>query len=449
MVAVAIIGRPNVGKSTLFNRLCGNRHALVADIPGVTRDRRMAKASIADLEFDLVDTAGLEEADVETLAGRMTAQTLAAVDQAHIIMMMVDGRAGVIPADEHFASLIRDQGKPIILVVNKSEGKRGGEASLEAYSLGLGDPIAISAEHGEGMGELYDALVAEIDALGLDPEATDREELQIAVVGRPNVGKSTYINALLGEDRLLTGPEAGITRDAIAIPFKYEDRIIRLVDTAGMRKKSRVVRDKLEVMAVNDTRRSIQFAQVVVLMVDATQPLEKQDHQIASMIAEEGRACVLALNKWDLIDRDDRDELMDEILFQIEKVMPYYRGLPVVTLSAERKQRITNVIDKCFGAYDLWDTRIATGDLNRWLQDALDRYTPPLLNGRRLKIKYATQAKSRPPTFALFVNHKDGIPKNYERYLTNSLREHFKLPGIPIRLLTRRGKNPYDQDDKK
>lgn len=444
---IAIIGRPNVGKSTLFNRLTGSRHALVADTPGVTRDRRAGDAEIADLQFTLIDTAGLEEADEKSLEGRMTAQTMAAVEDADVVLMMVDCRAGILPTDEYFASLVRDSGKPVILVVNKAEGKRGGEAAFEAYSLGMGDPVAISAEHGEGMGDLYDELVGYLDKIAEEQAEKEYEkELQIAVAGRPNVGKSTFINKLLGEDRVLTGPEAGITRDAISIPFTYKGQTLKLVDTAGMRKKAKVVQDKLEVMAVNDTRRAIQFAQVVVLMIDATQPLEKQDNQIASMIADEGRACVLALNKWDLIDAEDQAALLDEVAFQIGKVMPNFRGLPIVTLCAEQGKDINKVMDACLNVYEIWDRRITTGELNRWLDYTLERHTPPLVSGRRLKIKYITQAKSRPPTFAIFVNHKGGLPKSYERYLINSLREEFDLPGIPLRILVRRGKNPYDKD---
>lgn len=442
---VAIIGRPNVGKSTLFNRLTGKRHALVADVPGVTRDRREGAAEIADLAFTLIDTAGLEEAEEGSLSARMTAQTMAAIDDAHIVMMMVDCRAGILPSDRHFAKLVRDSGKPVILVVNKAEGRGGGEGALEAYSLGMGEPMAISAEHGEGMGSLYDALVQQIDALGLEEnDETPKEDMQIAVVGRPNVGKSTFINKLLKEDRLLTGPEAGITRDAIAIPFKHNGKILKLVDTAGMRKKSKVVQDRLEVMAVNDTRRTIQFAQICVLMIDATQPFEKQDNHIASMIAEEGRGCVLALNKWDLVPVDERQALIEEIHHQINRIMPYFRGLPVVTLSAEKGKDVTKVIDACEKVYEIWNRHVPTGALNRWLEYALEQHTPPLVDGRRLKVKYMTQAKRRPPTFALFINNKGGIPTSYERYLINSLREAFDLPGIPIRILTRRGKNPYD-----
>lgn len=458
---VAIIGRPNVGKSTLFNRLTGTRHALVADQPGVTRDRREGDASIADLCFTLVDTAGLEQADPSSLQGRMTAQTLAALSDADVMILMVDGRAGIIPADQHFANLVRASGKPVILAINKCEGKKGDDALAEAYALGFDMLVAISAEHGEGMGTLYDALVRALEPNGMpeqddeapSEEASDTENssspLSIVVVGRPNVGKSTFINQLLGQDRVLTGPEAGITRDAIAIPFTYQGRALKLVDTAGMRKRAKVVQDRLETMAVNDTRRAIQFAQVVVLMLDATQALEKQDNTIASLIAEEGRACVLCLNKWDLVPRDERDALLEEVHHQIDRIMPQFRGMPVVTCWAEKGKGIDAIMQACFAQFELWNKHVSTAQLNRWLEGALAAHTPPLISGRRLKVKYITQAKTRPPAFTLFVNHISGIPDHYQRYLINGLRETFHLPGIPIRLLVRRGKNPYSEAENK
>lgn len=451
--SIAIIGRPNVGKSTLFNRLTGKRHALVADVPGVTRDRREGDASIADLEFTLIDTAGLEEADEQSLAGRMTGQTMAAIRDADVILMMVDARAGILPTDSYFAGLVRESGKPVVLAVNKAEG-RGIEGAADAYTLGFEDVVPISAEHGEGMGGLYDALVAALLVNGKERQLSAAESethsqsdtlSSITVVGRPNVGKSTFINRLLGADRVLTGPEAGITRDAIAIPFEYEGHALKLVDTAGMRRKSKVVQDRLEVMAVNDTRRAIQYSQVVVLMMDATQPLEKQDNQIAAMVAEEGRACVLVLNKWDLIHPDERAALLEEVTFQTGRLMPQLRGLPVVTISAEKGHQIPKVLKACFDIFALWNTHLPTAEINRWLKDALETHTPPLVDGRRLKIKYMTQAKTRPPTFALFVNRS--VPESYKRYLTTSLRDTFNLPGIPIRMLVRKGKNPYDENE--
>jgi GTP-binding protein len=464
---VAIIGRPNVGKSTLFNRLTGTRHALVADTPGVTRDRREGDATIADLKFTLIDTAGLEEAEENSLSARMTAQTMSAIKDADIILMMVDGRAGLLPTDKHFAGLVRQSGKPVILAVNKSEG-RSAMGAGEAYALGFDMMVAISAEHGEGMGALYDAFLQYFDGpeqpvekkrrkkksemeelpddatLLAEAQAAKANPINIAVVGRPNVGKSTFINRLLGEDRVLTGPEAGITRDAIAIPFTYQGHALKLVDTAGMRKKAKVVQDKLEVMAVNDTRRAIQFAQIVVLMVDATQPLDKQDNQIAAMIADEGRACVFALNKWDLIPHNERGAVLEEVRFQTGRIMPYFRDLPIVALSAERGNAIDQVITACLKIYDVWNHHVATAELNRWLHDALQTHTPPLVDGKRLKIKYMTQAKTRPPTFALFTNR--AVPESYKRYLVNAMRDAFGLPGVPIRLLIRKGKNPYSEE---
>jgi GTP-binding protein len=460
--SVAIIGRPNVGKSTLFNRLTGTRHALVANTPGVTRDRREGLADIGGLEFKLIDTAGLEESTKHSLAERMTNQTLEGLKRADVILMLVDARAGILPTDEHFAALVRESGKPVILAVNKAEG-RGAQGALDAYSLGLGDPCPISAEHGEGMGDLYDALITNFNRIEESSAKSRRElpsqfiaaegsenleeekDIQIAVVGRPNVGKSTFINQLLGEDRVLTGPEAGITRDAISIPFDYNGRALQLVDTAGMRRKSKVAPHELEVMAVNDTRRAIQYAHVVVLMLDATQALEKQDHLIASMLAKEGRACVLCLNKWDLVQ--DKDEVLTEVRWQVEKIMGDFKGLPVVCTTALTGDAVSKVIKTCLDAYALWNKRVGTAELNRWLEDVLVAHTPPLVSGRRLKIKYITQAKTRPPSFALFVNHKGGIPSHYARYLINSLRETFNLPGIPIRLMIRRGKNPYEKDN--
>lgn len=457
---VAIIGRPNVGKSTLFNRLTGTRHALVANVPGVTRDRREGEASLGGLAFRITDTAGLEEAANGSLADRMTKQTLEGLKQADVIIMLVDARSGILPTDEHFAALVRESGKPFILAINKAEG-RGVEGIADAYRLGMGEPCAISAAHGEGMGDLYDALYAAFHNNESQPaktprkrkaqaveaeeseEATDKS-IQIAIVGRPNVGKSTFINHLLGQDRVLTGPEAGITRDAISIPFEWQGKSLQLVDTAGMRRKSRVAPNELEVMATADSRRAIQYAHVVVLMLDATQALEKQDNTIASLLASEGRACVLVLNKWDLVT--NKDAVLEEVNWQIEHHMAEFRGMPIITTTALTGESVDKVMKACMKVYQLWNKRVTTAQLNRWLEQVLVAHTPPLVSGRRLKIKYITQTKSRPPTFALFVNNKGGIPDHYQRYLVNSLRENFKLPGIPIRLLVRRSANPYEKD---
>lgn len=455
---IAIIGRPNVGKSTLFNRLTGKRHALVDDQPGVTRDVREGDANIADLEFIAMDTAGMEESGAETLEGRMFAQSLRAAQEADLAMLVIDAKAGVTPKDEAFAVQLRKMKTPVMLVVNKAEAKGTEEGVLDAYRLGLGEPVAISAEHGEGMGELYDAL----EAAGIRAEDTSDEEdiahtpfdpdaeveldtnvpVQIAVIGRPNAGKSTFINRLLGKERLLTGPEAGITRDSISIPFEWNDRALKLVDTAGMRRKSHV-HEKLEKMAVTDTLRAVQYAHVVVLMIDATQPLEKQDVQIGAMIANEGRACVLAVNKWDLIE-DQHDILLEDIRDHIEDVLPQLIGMPVIPVSCVKGKGMDKVLDACLTQYAIWNQRISTAKLNSWLAEMVAGHTPPLIKGRRIKIKYMTQSNIRPPTFAMHVNIVGLLP-SYKRYLEKGLRATFNLPGVPIRLMLRKGKNPYDE----
>lgn len=460
---LAIIGRPNVGKSTLFNRLTGTRHALVDDQPGVTRDRREGEGHIGPLEFSVIDTAGMEEASADSLEARMLAQTEMAIAEADCVLMVVDAKVGVTPEDEYFAKLLRRHDTPILLAANKAESKNAREGLIDAYRLGLGEPIAISAEHGEGMGDLYDALAPlfEAPAISDDPAENDdteegktseeaeerlaKQPLQIAIVGRPNAGKSTFINRLMGEERVLTGPEAGITRDAITIPFTYQDRELRLVDTAGMRRKSNV-HEKLEKLAVTDTRRAIQYANVVVLMIDATQPLEKQDVQIGSMIAEEGRACVLAVNKWDKIVHS-HTVLMEDIEDHLGDILSQMAGLAVVPLSAEEGTNLDKVMQACFDVYEVWNRRISTSKLNAWLSTMLDTHTPPLVRGRRIKLKYMTQIKTRPPTFALHVN-MSGLPPAYQRYLTAGLRRDFDLPGVPIRLLLKKKANPYDSNDR-
>ncbi len=447
MLKVAIAGRPNVGKSTLFNRLTGTQFALVDDQPGVTRDRREGLGHIGPLEFTLFDTAGLEEAEDTSLQARMTEQTLRGVREADVILFLIDGRAGITPIDKHFAQHLRKEGAKIVLVVNKAEGKAADTTLLEAYSFGFGEPVAISAAHNEGMGELYEALAPFASV----PEETeeDNEEapdgiLQLAIVGRPNAGKSTLINRLLGEDRLLTGPEAGITRDAIAVPFAYKGREIRLVDTAGMRRRTHID-SAVEKMAVADSLRAIQYAQVVVLVVDAAQPLEKQDVTIASLVEQEGRALVLAVNKWDQVS--DVKAVRQHIQDKLQTALPHLRGLPVVELSGLKGSGLDALMRAAFHAYDIWNTHIGTAPLNRWLEDALSRHSPPLIDGRRLKLRYITQAKTRPPTFTLFSNLSD-VPEHYLRYLTNDLREYFNLPGVPLRMKIRKSKNPYAPEKK-
>jgi GTP-binding protein len=459
-ITVAIIGRPNVGKSTLFNRLAGQPLALVDDTPGVTRDRREGEASLFGLEFRVIDTAGLEEALDASLEARMRAQTERAVADSDLALLVIDARAGVTPLDEHFARWLRRSGKPVALVANKCEG-RAAEASLaEAYGLGLGQPIPISAEHGLGMSDLYDAVAAvagapraaeaqagpAVEAVPT-PEAAQAEGvLQLAVVGRPNVGKSTLVNKLIGEERLLTGPEAGITRDAIAIDWTYRDRALRLVDTAGLRRKARVT-EKLEKLSTQDALRAIRFAQVVVLLLDVAEGLEKQDLTIARMVVDEGRALVIGVNKWDACR--EREAALAGIRERLERSLPQTRGIPVVTLSALRGHNVDALMAAVFRAYDVWNRRLPTADLNRWLEAATAAHPPPAVDGRRVRLKYITQVKNRPPTFAVFCSRPQVLPASYLRYLENGLREAFDLPGTPIRLHFRKGENPYAGKKKK
>ena len=461
MFTIALVGRPNVGKSTLFNRLIGRRHALVDDTPGVTRDRREGAGRLANLHFQVVDTAGLEEADPESLAGRMRAQTERAIADADLVLMMVDARSGIMPLDEHFARLLRRRGDKVVLLANKSEGAAARTGLFEAFSLGLGEPVAISAEHNEGMADLYEAIRARMpeepaeekneNAVledGSPPEEgvdiwQDRDRprvVRMAVVGRPNVGKSTLVNAILGEDRLLTGPEAGITRDAIEVEWRYRDRPLKLVDTAGLRRRARVM-EKLEKLSVEDTRRAIQFAHVVVLVLDAQMMLEKQDLTIARMVIEEGRALVIAANKWDAVT--DREQALRDLRDRFEISLPQVKGAPYITVSALRGRNLDKLFDAVFAVYDVWNTRISTARLNRWLSHKTEAHPPPLARGRRIRLRYMTQIKARPPTFAAFVSLPEELPEAYTRYLVNGLREDFDLPGTPIRFITRKGKNPY------
>ena len=453
---VAIVGRPNVGKSTLFNRLVGKRLALVDDQPGVTRDRRFGAGHLGDLDFTVVDTAGLEDVFDESLEARMREQTEEAIRQADVALLLFDARAGITPLDEHFAKRLRKTKTPILLVANKCES-RAAEAGLnEAFRLGLGAPIPISAEHGEGMGTLYDALRARaddkegrveetIDADAAledlpDDEAPAPKVLQLAIVGRPNVGKSTLANALLGEDRLLTGPEAGITRDAIAVDWDWKGTPIRLIDTAGLRRRARVV-EKLERLSGADTDRAVRYAHVVVLVLDANDMLEKQDLTIARHVIEEGRALIIAANKWDAIE--DKNEALKKLKERVEKSLPQVTGIPVVTLSARSGRNLDKLMQAVLKIYTEWNKRVPTAQLNRYLEAAMVAHPPPLVRGRRIKLRYMTQIKTRPPTFALFAAKADDLPDAYARYLINGIRERFDLKGAPIRLQLKRTDNPF------
>ena len=451
---IAIVGRPNVGKSTLFNRLVGRRIAIVDDTPGVTRDRREGDATLGDLKFVAVDTPGLEEAPADALEGRMRAQTEAAIAEAAAILFVVDARAGVAGLDRAFATLARASGKPAILLGNKAEGAAADAGLLEAWELGLGEPIAFSAEHGVGLAELFTALepvVAAHEAAAEDEEVAwddPRKPLRVAIVGRPNAGKSTLVNRLIGEDRLLTGPEAGITRDSISVEWRWRgpDREwpVKLFDTAGMRRKSRV-QSKLEKMSVGDALRAIRFAEVVVLLIDAEIPFEKQDLQIADLALREGRALVVGVNKWDLID--DKNEAAPRIKEMAARLLPQAPGAPLVFLSGLTGRALEKLMPAVTSVYVDWNARVKTPDLNRWLQDAISRHPPPAVSGQRIKMRYAAQVKTRPPTFVIKATRADDVPDSYRRYLVNSLREAFEIPAVPVRLLLERPGNPFADKD--
>ncbi|MDQ2764296.1 MAG: ribosome biogenesis GTPase Der, partial [Pseudomonadota bacterium] len=440
---VVIAGRPNVGKSTLFNRLAGRRIALVADTPGVTRDSKDAEAQLRGRMVRLIDTAGLEEAAPETLAGRMRAGSASAVSQADLVLFVLDARAGVTPADEHFAQWLRRQGKPVLLVANKAEGRMATSSILDAYALGLGDPVGVSAEHGDGvaalMSEIADRLPPEPDPVAEDFD--DNRPLKLAIVGRPNAGKSTLINRLLGQERMITGPEPGLTRDAVAtILSDDQGRAIELVDTAGMRRRARV-EEALEKMSVSSAIQALKMAEVVVLTLDAVEGIHDQDLQIARLIEREGRACIVALNKWDAVP--DRNAARKAIKERLEDSLAQMKGIPVVTLSALTAAGMDRLLPAVRQAHEVWNKRIPTGELNRWFEHALQVHQPPLVSGRRLKLRYVTQAKARPPTFVVFDTRAEQTPEDYTRYLVNSLRDTFKLPGTPIRLQLRGTKNPF------
>src|SRR5580698_270846 len=448
----AIIGRPNVGKSTLFNRLVGQKLALVDDEPGVTRDRREGEARLGDLEFTVIDTAGLDEGAKGSLTARMQEQTEAAIDLADALMFVVDARAGLTPSDRAFADFARRANKPVVLIANKSEGKAGDAGAMEAYALGLGEPILISAEHGEGLGELYDALrVLMPEPVETEQEFEDDETIEpdddlskrpirVAIVGRPNAGKSTLINHLAGEERLLTSAEAGTTRDSIAVEINWKGRDFRVFDTAGLRRRSRI-EEKLEKLSVADALRAVRFAEVVVLMMDAQNKFEEQDLRIADLIEREGRALVIAVNKWDLMGK--QSSLIAALRTDADHLLPQVKGMPIVAVSGLMGEGIDRLMSAIEEAYTVWNRRVPTASLNRWFEQAVDNNPPPAVSGRRLKLNYITQAKARPPSFILFCSRADAVPQSYLRYLVNSLREFFELPGTPVRISLREKANPF------
>ncbi len=453
---VAIVGRPNVGKSTLFNRLTSTRAALVSDMPGLTRDRREGVADLGGVNIRLVDTAGLEEARAGSIADRMRRQTEKAIAECDLVLFVVDARAGVTPADTAFSRVVREAGKPVILVANKAEGRKGSDGFFEAFSLGFGAPIAISAEHGEGIGDLFVDLAA---ALGLKlsgkehgagkrggakeadaPAEVPAKPIRVAIVGRPNAGKSTLVNALLGEDRMITGPEPGLTRDSVASDIEFKDHAIRLFDTAGLRRKARIT-ETAEKLSASDAVRAIRFAEVVVLLIDPQNAFEKQDLTIGDMVTEEGRALVIAINKWDLVT--DKQKRLRELKQMVAQSLSQVPDVAVVTISARAEKGLDPLMSAVVKAHEIWNRRVPTPQLNRWLEDAISRHAPPAAQGRRIKIRYVTQPSTRPPTFVAFCQRAEALPKSYLKYLTNSLRDTFDLPGVPIRFSLRKGDNPY------
>jgi GTP-binding protein len=449
---IAIIGRPNVGKSTLFNRLVGQKLALVDDTPGVTRDRREGQGRLGDLEFTIIDTAGLDEGAKGSLTARMQEQTETAISLADALMFVIDARAGLTPNDRAFADFARRANKPVVLVANKSEGKHGEAGAMESYALGLGEPIQISAEHGEGLSDLYDALRALMPEPVEDKEEFDDDDIiesdddiaqrpiRVAIVGRPNAGKSTLINHLLGEERLLTSAEAGTTRDSISVEITWQGREFRVFDTAGLRRRSRI-EEKLEKLSVADALRAVRFAEVVVLMMDSQNKFEEQDLRIADLIEREGRALVIAVNKWDLMGR--QASLIAGLRTDVDHLLPQVKGVPIVAVSGLMGEGIDRLMKAIEESYAVWNRRVPTASLNRWFEQAVDANPPPAVSGRRLKLNYVTQTKARPPSFVVFCSRADAVPESYLRYLVNSLRTFFELPGTPVRVTLREKANPF------
>jgi len=450
---VAIVGRPNVGKSTLFNRLVGKRLALVDDRPGVTRDRREGDAHLVGLDFRVIDTAGYEDEDPQTLPGRMRQQTEAAVASADVALFLIDARAGIVPLDEEIARWLRASNTPVVLAANKAEGRAGEQGILESLALGFGDPVQLSAEHGEGVADLFEALLPFIeereepeDAGDADDEDSEGGPLKLAIVGRPNAGKSTLVNKMLGEERLITGPEAGITRDSIAIDWTWHDRQgdarqVRLIDTAGMRKRAKV-QDKLEKLSVADALHAVDFAEVVVLLLDATLGLEAQDLRIADKVLQEGRALVIALNKWDVAE--NASSLFNGVKKALEDGLSQVKGVPLLTVSAATGKGLDTLLDVAFETRDAWSKRVGTGELNRWFERAIEANPPPAPGGKRIKLRYVTQVKTRPPSFVIFGTRVDQLPASYERYLVNSMRRELGFGAVPVRVTMRAPKNPFD-----
>ena len=443
---VAIVGRPNVGKSTLFNRLVGRKLALVDDRPGVTRDRREGDARLLGLDFRVIDTAGYEDEDPQTLPGRMRQQTEAAVREADVALFLIDAREGITPLDAEIARWLRAGEKPVLLVANKAESRAAESGILDSYRLGLGDPIALSAEHGEGVADLFQALQPVLEAGGAQESDEDEDEsrapLKLAIVGRPNAGKSTLVNRMLGEERLITGPEAGITRDSISLDWEWQGKAVRLVDTAGLRKRAKVT-DKLEKLSSADARRAIDMAELVILLLDATRGLEAQDLRIAEQVIEEGRALIIAINKWDVAE--NASSLFNGVKAALEEGLAQIKGIPVLTVSAKTGKGIDQLLGAAFELREQWSRRIGTGELNRWFEAAVDANQPPAPGGKRIKLRYITQVNTRPPSFVVFGTRVDQLPESYRRYLLNSMRRDLGLGPVPLRMTMRSPKNPFDE----